>query len=100
MTQISYWPAAKQMDISPGLEPYFEYTLILCLPLCSYCGTEQAFESEAPACSDEWYRDMAVAIREAGWVIPELQLAACAACAASNGLRHDPHAVTRNLRGA
>jgi hypothetical protein len=82
------------MNIAPDLKPYFEFTFINCFALCSYCGTEQEFESAATPYSDTWYLDMAIAIQRARWAIPEPQVAACPACTASRGLKHDPNAFT------
>jgi len=82
------------VDVSPELEPFFEFTFINCFPICHYCGAEQEFASDSAPYSDEWYMDMAIAIRNANWVIPELQTAACAKCAASKGLKHNPRALS------
>ena len=77
------------MHVPQDLRAYFEFTFIRCFALCDYCGTEQPFASSAKPYSVEWYLDMAVAIKEANWVIPEVQMAACAECAASRSLSHD-----------
>lgn len=82
------------MNIPPELEPYYEFTFIKCFPICSFCGTEQDFSSDAHHCSDAWYLDMASAIYKANWIIPEAQLAACPACAAARKLSHDPKAYS------
>ena len=82
------------LHIPEDLKPFYEFAFIHCFALCHYCGKEQAFSSEAAMCSDRWYFDMAVAIQNAGWVIPRLQVAACPTCASSNRLRHDPDAHT------
>jgi len=82
------------MTIAPDLKPFFEFTLINCFALCSFCGMEQDFESTAQPYSDGWYRDMAVAIQGAGWAVPKLQVAACRACVIAHGLKHDPNAYT------
>jgi hypothetical protein len=82
------------MNIPSELKPYYEFTFINCLPICSFCGTEQEFSSSADRCSDPWYLDMAAAIHEASWVIPEPQIAACSACASARNLRHNPMAYS------
>jgi hypothetical protein len=85
----------SDIDIPRELQPYFDFTLVNCLPLCSYCDAEQEFESDAAPCSDAWYLDMAIAIHRAAWVIPEPLEAACAQCAASSRLRHAAYAADR-----
>lgn len=80
------------MDVPLDLRPYYEFTFIKCFALCNYCGKEQDFSSAAEFCSDKWYFDMAVAIRDAGWIIPRTQIAACPTCADSNCLKHNPDA--------
>jgi hypothetical protein len=82
------------MTIAPDLKPFFEFALINCFAVCSFCGMEQEFESAAISCSDAWYLDMAVSIQRAKWAIPKKQVAACPACTASRGLKHDPNAFT------
>jgi len=88
----------KHVDITPELEPFFDFTLINCFPLCSYCEVEQEFESCATPYSDAWYLDMARAIRDAKWVIPKRQEAACPSCAAERGLAHLDGAKRRRNR--
>ncbi len=83
-----------ELDIPEDLKPFYEFTFIKCFALCHYCGKEQEFSSRAAMCSDQWYFDMAVAIRNAKWVIPRPQVAACPTCAVSNRLVHDPDAHT------
>ena len=78
--------------MAPDLKPFFEFAFINCFALCSFCGTEQEFESAAPPYSDAWYLDMAIAIQRTRWAIPEQQVAACPACTASRGFKHDPNA--------
>jgi len=85
------------MNITRDAEPFFEFTLINCFPLCDYCGAEQEFSSDATRYSDEWYLDMALAIQNAGWVIPRQQIAACPVCSAEHQLRHDPEAFSNEL---
>jgi len=82
------------MNIPSELKPYYEFIFINCLPICSFCGTEQSFSSDAGQCSDAWYLDMASAIRNGNWIIPEAQLVACPACAAALRLSHDPKAYS------
>ena len=83
------------MDIAPDLQPFFEFAYINCFALCSYCGTEQEFESAATPYSDQWYLDMAIAIKEAKWAIPRRQIGACAKCVALHALRHDANTFTK-----
>jgi hypothetical protein len=82
------------MNIPSELKPYYEFTFIKCLPICSFCGTEQDFSSGADKCSDTWYLDMAAAIYDANWIIPEAQMSACPACAVEHKLSHDPKAYS------
>jgi hypothetical protein len=56
---------------------------------------KQEVESTATPHSEEWYLDLAIAIKTAGWTIPKRQVAACPACTASRGLRHDPRAFSQ-----
>ena len=81
-----------QANVPSGLAAYFEFTLIRCFAICDFCSAEQSFTSNAKQYSDQWYLDMAVAIKNANWIIPELQMAACPQCAASRNLRHDSSA--------
>ena len=80
------------MQIAPEMKPYFEFTLINCFAICSFCAAEQDFSSSAPQCSDKWYLDMAAAMWAAGWIIPERQVAACPTCAANRRLTHNANA--------
>jgi hypothetical protein len=64
------------MNVSQDLKAYFDFTFSRCFALCDYCGSEQPFASSAQPHSEEWYLDMAVALKEARWVVPEVQMAA------------------------
>jgi hypothetical protein len=94
--QLSADPLGAQeivsMNVPPELRPYFEFTFINGFAICDFCGFEQDAVSKAWQFTDEWYLDLAVTIRTAGWIIPERQVGACPSCAVRRGLRHDPSA--------
>lgn len=85
---------AFPMNIPNELKAYFEFTFINCFALCHYCGNQQGFSSDAKEYSDEWYLDMAAAIKRANWIIPKRQVAACPGCASELQLHHDPSAFS------
>ena len=73
------------MNIPNELQPYFEFTFINCFAICSFCGIEQDVVAKVQRFSDDWYLELAAAIKAAGWIIPERQVAACPSCAAQRG---------------
>jgi len=82
------------VNVPHELKPYFETAYICGFPLCDYCGAEPPFTSAAEKHSDQWYLDAAAAMKEAQWVIPEVQMAACASCAKQRRLGHNAQAFS------
>ena len=74
------------------LMPYFEMVFIYGFSFCEDCSNEVKFDSEHKQFSDGWWFDEAKAMKKAGWVIPQKQVAYCKACAISKNLKHDPSA--------
>lgn len=84
--------------ITKEMEPYYEYTFIMCVPICKECGDDPTFPSKHKEYSDEWYLDQAIGIKDAGWVIPQLHEAVCKKCAEKEGLEHDPEAYGAGIK--
>ncbi len=80
-------------EIPHELKPYFDCTYINCFAICDFCGTENEFFSNSKTYSDQWYLDMAISIKNAGWIIPKPLVAVCTSCASlHSGLKHNPDA--------
>jgi len=74
------------------LMPYFEVAFIYGFAFCEECTNDVEFSSEFKQFSDGWWFDEAKAMKKAGWVVPETQVAYCKSCAESKNIKHNPNA--------
>ena len=74
------------------LMPFFEVAFIYGFAFCESCAINVSFNSTKPEFSDGWWFDEANAMKEQGWVVPEVQSAFCKKCAKEQNLKHNPKA--------
>jgi len=76
------------------LMPYFENVYLFCFAFCDECGENLDCTSKAKEYSDEYWMDYAKQMKDAGWVIKDIENSFCATCAESKNIKHNPKAYT------